>query len=94
MGTANHNGRSFDFFLMVLHLKAGSDYADRLRRAGACRQLKHYIDSVLITGGSSNFIVAGDWNDRLDAPPDSNVLRPFLEDSLNYFFLPYAGTHR
>ncbi len=87
MGTASHNGRNFDFCLIVLHLKAGSDYVDRLRRAGACRQLKYYLDSVLIRGGGANFIVAGDWNDRLDAPSGSNVLRPFLEDSLDYFFL-------
>ncbi|MGC8797390.1 MAG: endonuclease/exonuclease/phosphatase family protein [candidate division WOR-3 bacterium] len=90
---AHHNGREFDFRLVVLHLKAGSGYYDRLRRAGACRQLKGYLDSVAGAGGESGLVVAGDWNDRLDAPAGDNVFLPLLADSLNYRFLtlPLAG---
>lgn len=90
----NANGQEFDFQLIVLHLKAGSDYTDRLRRAGACRQLKHYLDSVIGAGEISSIVVAGDWNDRLEVSLDSNVFRPFLEDSFDYFFLtkPLTGS--
>jgi len=84
---AHHNGRDFDFGLMVLHLKAGSKVSDRLRRAGACRLLKCYLDSVITNGGEPDFVVTGDFNDRLDASSAENVFLPFLDDSLDYRFL-------
>jgi endonuclease/exonuclease/phosphatase family metal-dependent hydrolase len=72
---------------MVLHLKAGSKESDRLRRAGACRLLKCYLDSVITNGGEPDFVVTGDFNDRLDASSAENVFLPFLDDSLDYRFL-------
>ncbi|MEO0079875.1 MAG: endonuclease/exonuclease/phosphatase family protein [candidate division WOR-3 bacterium] len=91
--TTRHNGRSFDFGLIVLHLKAGSGFSDRARRAGACRTLKAYLDSLMAQGPEQDWIVAGDWNDLLEDPPAENVFRPFLDDTFNYRFLtrPLAG---
>jgi endonuclease/exonuclease/phosphatase family metal-dependent hydrolase len=90
---AAHNGRTFDFRLMVMHLKAGGSGGDREQRLEACRLLKEYIDSELEAGGDSDFVVVGDWNDELDDPPDENVFQEFLDDSLDYRFLtlPLAG---
>jgi endonuclease/exonuclease/phosphatase family metal-dependent hydrolase len=91
--TASSNGATFDFRLIVLHLKAGSSVSDWARRAGACRLLKTYIDSQLARGGEQDFVVAGDWNDELDKPEPQNVFLPFLADTINYQFLtqPLAG---
>lgn len=93
---AHHNGDTFDFRLLVLHLKAGAGASDRARRAGACRLLKRYLDTELGRGGEADFIVAGDWNDELDDPPEENVFLPFLEDTLHYRFLTreLAGDER
>ncbi len=90
---ASNNGRSFDFCLIVLHLKAGFNFSDRQRRANACRLLKEYIDNELRAGGEQDFLVVGDWNDRLDSPFEENVFLPFLEDTIKYCFLtlPIAG---
>ncbi len=93
MVTASHRGRVFDFRLIVLHLKAGSSASDRERRRQSCLLLKSYLDSVVAAGGDRDVVVAGDWNDRLDAPSADNVFLPFLQDSLRYRFLtlPLAG---
>lgn len=80
-----------DFRLMVLHLKAGQSSSDRAKRAGACRALKAYFDSLLATG-DSEILAAGDWNDELTDPPAENVFLPLLADSLNYRFLTYPLT--
>lgn len=77
-----------DFRLIVLHLKAGESSSDRARRAGACRGLKIYFDS-LFTHGDSSIVAAGDWNDELTDPPGQNVFLPLLVDSLRYRFLSY-----
>ncbi|MEO0074110.1 MAG: endonuclease/exonuclease/phosphatase family protein [candidate division WOR-3 bacterium] len=77
---------SFSSQLIVLHLKAGQSSSDRARRAGACRALKAYFDSLLVIG-DSNIIAAGDWNDELSDPPDQNVFLPLLSDSSRYRFL-------
>ncbi len=85
--TAWCNGREFDFRLIVLHLKAGGGSTDRERRRAACRLLKEYIDAEVESGPEPDFVVAGDWNDRLDDPVEENVFRPFLEDTARYRFL-------
>jgi endonuclease/exonuclease/phosphatase family metal-dependent hydrolase len=86
-------GRTFGFRLIVLHLKAGTDYSDFAQRRATCRLLKEHIDSELAAGRDSDFVVAGDWNDKLDDPPEENVFQAFLDDSTDYRFLtlPLAG---
>ncbi len=88
--TAAGNGQAFDFRLIVLHLKAGGTSEDRERRRTACRLLKEYIDSEMESGLEPDFVVAGDWNDRLDDPVEENVFWPFLEDTARYCFLTRA----
>lgn len=90
---ASSNGGTFDFRLIVLHLKAGSTVSDRAKRAGACRLLKKYVDNERARGGEQDFVVAGDWNDELIKPEGENVFLPFLVDTIDYRFLtlPLAG---
>jgi len=80
-------GERFDFNLIVLHLKAGSDADDQDRRFEAVQSLKAYLDDQIAAGEEKDYIVAGDWNDELDDPSGSNVFMAFLEDLENYRFL-------
>jgi exonuclease III len=91
---AEHHGQSFDFRLIVLHLKAGTAPEDEEQRRQSCIELKAYLDSVLVAGGDSDVVVVGDWNDRLDDPSPDNVFAPLLDDTLDYRFLtlPLAGS--
>jgi endonuclease/exonuclease/phosphatase family metal-dependent hydrolase len=83
----------FDFHIIVLHLKAGGTPDDLERRRQACGYLKDFVDLVIGQGWDPDFILAGDWNDELDDPPDQNAFTVFLDDSLHYQFLtmPLAG---
>lgn len=94
--SATSNGRTFDFRFIVLHLKAGSSEDDIAQRRATCRLLKEYIDGELARGGEQDFVVAGDWNGRLDAPRQYNALQLFLDDSLGYSFLtwPFRSSSR
>lgn len=90
---AQKNLRAFDFTLIVIHLKAFDSSEDRRRRRNAIQKLNAYIDNQVLSGADPDFVVAGDWNDRLEDPPGSNVFGPFLDDTLHYRFLtlPLAG---
>ncbi|MEO0082453.1 MAG: endonuclease/exonuclease/phosphatase family protein [candidate division WOR-3 bacterium] len=85
--TASYNGKTFDFRLIVLHLKAGGSSSDQALRRATCRLLKDYIDQALAQGPELDFVVAGDWNDLLEDPPQWNIFQRFLDDSTNYRFL-------
>ncbi|MCK6619499.1 MAG: endonuclease/exonuclease/phosphatase family protein [Calditrichaceae bacterium] len=92
---ASKNGRTFDFNLIVVHLKAeDGNPQSQVRRRNSIQKLENYIDSQLQSGSDPDFVVAGDWNDELEDPPSSNVFLPFLEDTLRYKFLtlPFAGS--
>lgn len=94
--TATGNGRTFDFKLIVLHLKAGSTESDFAQRRATCRLLKDHVDQALVQGPERDFVVVGDWNDILEDPPQWNLFTSFLNDSLDYRFLtrPLAGNSR
>jgi len=77
----------FDFILIVLHLKAFVDAESEGRRREACEKLKKYIDTYLLNGSERDILIVGDFNDELIDPPQENVFKIFLEDSLNYQFL-------
>lgn len=87
---AQNNGEIFDFRLIVIHLKA-YDSGFSLRKAAA-QKLKGYIDSQVASSAEKDFVVAGDWNDQIDDPPDSNAFTVFIEDSLDYRFLTFPLT--
>ena len=83
---AQRSGARFDFVLIVLHLKAGSDADDRNRRQEAVEKLKTYLDDEIASGQEKDYLVVGDWNDELDDAGD-NVFTAFLNDLDNYRFL-------
>ena len=85
--TARHNQKTFDFTLIVLHLKASSGPENEARRRSACQKLKNYLDNKIAAGGDKDYLVAGDWNDVLTDPPSENVFQVFLNDTLHYRFL-------
>jgi endonuclease/exonuclease/phosphatase family metal-dependent hydrolase len=92
---AQKNNRVFDFTLIVVHLKAFGDPESQARRQRAIQKLKSYIQNRLQQSGNDpDYIIAGDWNDELEDPPQNNVFLPFLDDPANYRFLtePFAGS--
>lgn len=78
---------AFDFELLVVHLKALGDVRSRSRRARACARLETWIRTRQMQGGEQDFIVVGDWNDKLDDVPEDNVFLPFLLSPERYQFL-------
>jgi endonuclease/exonuclease/phosphatase family metal-dependent hydrolase len=90
---ANLPSGSFDFYLIVLHLKAGSTDSDVNRRQSAMIMLKNYLDVNVPSLPDRDWLVIGDYNDQVDDPQSSNVFFGFLQDTTNYriLTLPLAG---
>lgn len=90
---AEKDCKTFNFYLIIIHLKAkgGWDNIDK-RRAAAC-SLKNYIDEKVAIEEEKDYIVAGDWNDEIDDTEQENSFNVFIADSTNYKFLtwPLAG---
>lgn len=88
---ARKNSSTFDFILIVLHLKATTSdnpEQDEQRRRMACRKLKTYLDDKITNSPEKDYIVIGDWNDELNDSPQNNVFQVFFNDSLHrYRFL-------
>ncbi len=81
------DSRRFNFFLVIVHLKAFSDINSFKRRKAACLSLKHYMDTYLFFPTEADLILLGDFNDDpLDAPQD-NIFTTFINDSLQYDIL-------
>ncbi|HHJ51865.1 MAG TPA: hypothetical protein ENJ89_01610 [Caldithrix abyssi] len=91
--TVTENGHTFDFKLIVVHLKAYDDSESEQRRKAAMDSLKNYIDEQLALGGEQDFILLGDFNDHLEDPPEDNIFQKMLDDSATYTFLtePLVG---
>jgi len=89
---ANLPSGTFDFFLIVMHLKALGDESSQERRRLAVLMLKDYLDELVPYLPDQDWLVVGDWNDQLDDPEDDNVFWPLLQDPLYHFLtLPMAG---
>ncbi len=85
---ATKNSKSFDFTLIVLHLKAFGDQQSEDRRRRSIQKLEDYVTAQIENPANDpDYIIAGDWNDELDDPTNDNVFLPFLQDSLHYRFL-------
>ncbi|MEZ4746642.1 MAG: hypothetical protein R3C41_11255 [Calditrichia bacterium] len=85
---ASNNGLSFDFSIIVLHLKAFGDQESEDRRRRSIQKLENYIDTQLANPDNDpDYIVLGDWNDVLTDPAGDNVFLPFLDNSAQYEFL-------
>jgi endonuclease/exonuclease/phosphatase family metal-dependent hydrolase len=77
----------FDFSLVIIHLKAYGGEDNILKRKSACKKLKYFIDTQLLTSNDQDVIILGDWNDELNDVEDDNIFHIFLEDSLHYDIL-------
>jgi endonuclease/exonuclease/phosphatase family metal-dependent hydrolase len=77
----------FDFYLIVMHLKAYDDDTSRARRMIAMGVLKEYLDELVPFLPDHDWMVVGDWNDELTDPQEQNIFWDFLQDSTDYTFL-------
>jgi len=88
------NGKNFDFYLIIIHLKAFGEQKDVDRRIAAALKLKNYIDAK--TGDPNetekDYIIAGDWNDKIDEAPADNAFQIFIDAPDSYKFLTESLT--
>ncbi len=77
----------YEFYLIVIHLKAYRGKEELDRRRGAVKLLKEFMDSAIENDEEKDYIVAGDWNDELTDPESDNCFSLFLKDSESYKFL-------
>jgi endonuclease/exonuclease/phosphatase family metal-dependent hydrolase len=91
---AQQGTQSFDFYLIVIHLKAYEDSESENRRRVAIREMEQFIGNRIQQGGDPDYIIAGDWNDELEDDSTHNVFNPFLNNPMQYVFLtlPFAGS--
>ena len=78
---------TFDFYLIVMHLKAYDDDTSRERRMLAMAVLKEYLDEIVPFLPDHDWMVVGDYNDELTDTQEQNIFWDFLQDSENYSFL-------
>jgi endonuclease/exonuclease/phosphatase family metal-dependent hydrolase len=74
----------FDFVFIVVHLKAQGDARSQYRRIAAIEALDEHIRAAT---GERDFVVVGDYNDRLTDERGNNVFLPMLDDPVTYTFL-------
>jgi endonuclease/exonuclease/phosphatase family metal-dependent hydrolase len=91
---AQQGGQLFDFYFIVIHLKAFGDQQSVDRRKSAIQKMEQFINTRLQQGGDPDYIIAGDWNDLLEDDSTQNVFNPFLNNPQQYVFLtlPFAGS--
>ncbi len=85
----NRGDINFEFYLIVIHLKAYEGEEELDRRRGAVKLLKEYMDSRIPNDAEKDYIIAGDWNDELTDPEPENCFTLLLNDKENYRFLTY-----
>jgi endonuclease/exonuclease/phosphatase family metal-dependent hydrolase len=74
----------FDFIVIAIHLKAGTDYEDRQRRKDAMVSLEHYVSQLVEGSSDDEVIVLGDFNDVLTNSQGLEVMAPWLVAADNY----------
>jgi predicted extracellular nuclease len=91
---AQQGNQIFDFYFIVVHLKAYGDLQSESRREAAIQKMEQFIDMRLQQTGDHDYIIVGDWNDELDDSLAHNVFLPFLNQPQSYTFLtlPFAGS--
>lgn len=85
--TASAEDRTFDFVLVVVHLKAQIDEESESRRREACETLEVWVGEQLQAGGERDVMIVGDFNDDPTDVPDDNVFLRFLERPQQYALL-------
>lgn len=78
---------TIDFDIVNVHLKAQIDAESQQRRELACGELHAWVTEQLTTREEQDYVIAGDFNDRLLDPPNANVFDVFLDDPETYSFL-------
>ena len=81
----SQNNTILDFNIIVVHLKARDDGADRRRKS--IEYLEKYVQDEIAAGSDPDFIILGDWNDQLDDPANQNVFTAFKSKPADYRFL-------
>ena len=74
----------FDFIALNVHLKANFDADGTERRRRAIARIDAWIDDQFSVAEERDYIVLGDFNDKLDASPEVNVFGPLTD---GYTFL-------
>lgn len=86
-----------DFVAVVVHLKAQLDAESEARRRAGNEALDAWIQAELARGEEQDYVVLGDFNDKLTDPPAWNVFGAFLDQPERYSFLTLplaqAGEH-
>jgi endonuclease/exonuclease/phosphatase family metal-dependent hydrolase len=77
----------FDFDVVVIHLKAQLDDESQARRKAACEALDEWVRTRLDQLADPDIVLAGDFNDEIDDPPEWNVFGAFLGAPEVYSFL-------
>lgn len=81
------SGPLFDFVFVTVHHKARGDTESRERRRAANVALDSWVRAEMETEPERDFVIVGDFNDRLEDGPGENVFAPFLEHPELYNFL-------
>lgn len=84
--SANIDGSTENYVVILLHAKAGSAGDDWDRRSAASTALKSYIDNNWATG---KVMVIGDFNDDVDesiTTPEDSPYQNFVGDAADYTF--------
>jgi endonuclease/exonuclease/phosphatase family metal-dependent hydrolase len=83
------DGKEFDFYLIIIHLKAFSEPENVARRRAAALALKNYMDTQIADPNQleKDYIVAGDWNDLITDPPANNAFQIFIDAPGAYRFI-------
>jgi endonuclease/exonuclease/phosphatase family metal-dependent hydrolase len=86
-----------DFVAVVLHLKAQLDGESEARRRAACEALDAWVKAELASSEEQDYVLLGDFNDKITDPPQWNVFGAFLDQPELYSFLTMpaaqAGEH-
>ncbi len=85
-----------DFLFGVIHLKAMVDDESVERRREACQKLAEYVLEAENNGLETEFVLAGDFNDKLLDTPQWNVFGPLLDPETGAFLtlpLEQAGEY-
>ena len=87
---AQQDTQSFDFHLIVIHLKAYGDQESENRRRVAVQEMEQFVNNRIQQGGDPDYIIAGDWNDELEDDAAHNIFSPFLnKQPQEYVFLTW-----
>ncbi|MEQ9318380.1 MAG: endonuclease/exonuclease/phosphatase family protein [Polyangiaceae bacterium] len=78
---------TIDFDIVNVHLKAKVDAESQQRREIACAELHAWVTEQLATRQEQDYVIVGDFNDRLLDPPGANVFDVFLDEPDTYAFL-------